>query len=143
MIRLILVFSFICPLISVGQNFTVEYEKKFLEIDSVVLFDYECNRVDRYSNLTKDDLVGKKLITVIYFYLGRKKKKLCLSIWYDRILCDTVMIELSKFLPKYRYVSGGYRTCQGMGHVLGFHSNDFPFSCCENKKKRRKLFKGG
>ncbi len=138
MIRLMLVFSFICPLISVGQNFTVEYEEKLLEIDSVVLFDYENNRVDKYINLTKYDLAGKKLITVIYF--GRKKK-LCLYIPYSQIFCDKIEIELDKF-PKCKSVYetvGEYRTCQGMGHVISFHSNYFP--CC-NKKELRKIFEG-
>ncbi len=144
MIRLILFFSFICPLVSVGQNFTVEYEEKFLEIDSVVIFDYEGNRVDKYSNLTKDDLVSKQLELVTVIYLGYKKKKLCLDIIYDRILCDIIMISLSNFPSKCKYVYetvGAYHTCQGMSHMIGFYSNYLP--CCKNEKKRRKSFKGG
>ncbi len=125
----------IFPFILLGQNITVEYKSKLLNIDSVVIYDPEGLRIGNYVNMGELDLRKEGLVTVIHTH---NRKTLCMRILYEKVLCDTVRVILTKFPRKCKYVYetvGSYQTCQGMSQSVGIFSNYAP--CCTEKRKRR------
>ncbi len=142
MLKLILKLTVLSltPFVLLGQNITVEYKHKLMVIDSVVLYNYDGERVGLYSQFTQNELTEKMFITVVY----KEKHKLCLPISYHQILCDSVMVSLRYIPNKCKYAHktiGSFQTCQGMSHSISFLSNYAPCFICKRKLKRHLDFK--
>jgi hypothetical protein len=139
LIHIIFLILSLFPSYCIGQGFSINLKENRLAIDSIILFDSIGQRLGNYYGYSKNLLKNSRLVTTIH--VGRDK--LCLRIDYQKMFCDTIIIELNNF-PNCKLshgIAGSYQTCAGSSHTLGFYTNEFP--CCKenviSKKRRVKM----
>jgi hypothetical protein len=128
-ILIFLIPFFLCSQ-SIKKIFEVNYKGRNVNIDSIILYMNE-KRVGNYEQSYFKINLDSSYVYVFCF----KKKKICLELENNFLMCDTTKIFINNWYKCSRNSStvGYFQTCLGSSHCFSFFSNYYP--CC-NKRWR-------